>query len=259
MFIQWFPVKKISLLGSVLVLSFISMQATADENKVNVEQKTQSWGVNLGTTRVIYHPESSGAIISVSNPNNYPVLVQGSVSAEHKSAVKAPFIITPPLFRLNAAQQSQVRVVMTDDIAPKDRESLYWLCETGIPPELGDAWAEGRQPQKRNTAMLDVKVRLSQCIKLLVRPDSLTSTPGDVAEKIVWSKAGDKIVANNPTPFYMNLGALFVGGAEIKLPEYIPPMGTQSYTIPKGAYGDVSWQIINDLGGLSTLYKSALN
>ncbi len=28
----------------------------------------------------------------------------------------------------------------------KDRESLEWLCVTGIPPEKGDAWDDGVLP-----------------------------------------------------------------------------------------------------------------
>lgn len=255
---QLVSMKNAIILSSVVVFSSTSMYANSSDNKVNVEQKVQSWGVNIGTTRVIYRPDSSGSVISVRNPNNYPVLVQGSVITENKISAKAPFIITPPLFRLNASQQSQVRVVMTDNTAPKDRESLYWLCETGIPPELGDAWASGSEPEKKNMAMLDVRIRLSQCIKLLVRPNAVTGTPTDVAEKVSWSQIGNKLVANNPTPFYMNLSALFIGGTELKQPDYIPPMGTQSYAIPKGAHGDISWKIINDLGGYSTLFESRL-
>ncbi|EDV0048617.1 fimbria/pilus periplasmic chaperone [Salmonella enterica subsp. enterica] len=251
--------KKIKALSGMVIISAISTHAFANESKVNIEQKTQSWSVNINTTRIIYHPESSGAVISISNPNNYPVLVQGSISPENKSsAAKAPFIITPPLFRLNASQQSQVRVVMTENTSPKDRESLYWLCETAIPPELGDAWAEGSKPVKKNTAMLDVRIRLSQCIKLLVRPDAVTGTSADVVGKVTWSRMDNKLVASNPTPFYMNLEGLYIGGTEIKSPNYIPPMGTQSYPIPKGGHGDVSWKIINDLGGLSTLYKASV-
>ncbi|WP_348265609.1 fimbria/pilus periplasmic chaperone, partial [Salmonella enterica] len=37
------------------------------------------------------------------------------------------FIITPPLFRLDAGQKNSIRVIRSGAPLPADRESMYWL------------------------------------------------------------------------------------------------------------------------------------
>lgn len=88
---------------------------------------TKLFSVKLGATRVIYHAGTAGATLSVSNPQNYPILVQSSVKAADKSS-PAPFLVMPPLFRLEANQQSQLRIVRTGGDMPTDRETLQWVC-----------------------------------------------------------------------------------------------------------------------------------
>lgn len=64
-------------------------------------------GVIVGGTRVVYNSEKREASISVKNPEkSIPYLIQSWVESENGStAMKAPFIITPPLFRLDAEQE----------------------------------------------------------------------------------------------------------------------------------------------------------
>lgn len=52
------------------------------------------------------------------------------------------FIITPPLFRLDALQSSRLRIVKTEGAFPIDRESLQWICVKAIPPKYEDKWAK---------------------------------------------------------------------------------------------------------------------
>ncbi len=47
--------------------------------------------------------------------------------------VKAPFLITPPLFRLDAKQENVLRIIRTGGNLPADRESLFWLNIKSIP------------------------------------------------------------------------------------------------------------------------------
>jgi len=53
--------------------------------------------------------------------------VQSWVDSGGKNRAKAPFLITPPLFRLDAKEDNVLRVVRTGGNLPGDRESLYWL------------------------------------------------------------------------------------------------------------------------------------
>nr|VXZ84782.1 Chaperone protein focC precursor [Klebsiella pneumoniae] len=40
---------------------------------------------------------------------------------------KSPFIVTPPLFRLDAGDSNDLRVLLTSAQLPNDRESLFTL------------------------------------------------------------------------------------------------------------------------------------
>lgn len=249
--------KSLWTLCSAATLLMTAGYATAENNNASNETVIESYSVELGATRIIYNPAKNGATVSVSNPNDYPVLVQSGVVTEDKSG-KAPFVVTPPLFRLDPKQQSRLRLVMTGEGAAKDRETLYWMCATGIPPELGDAWAGESTVKKTGSASLDVKIKLSQCIKVLVRPDAVKGKLTDAAPAVTWVRKGDKLEASNPTPYYINIKSLDVGGKAVSLPDYIAPFGKQNYALPTGAGGKVSWTYINDFGGVSRPVEAAI-
>lgn len=241
----------LTMLGAISCLFSVSVFA-------DMETTSESFSVKLGATRVIYDPASNGATITVANPQDYPILLQSVVLSEDKKS-KAPFIVTPPLMRLEGLQQSRLRIIRTGgDFAP-DRETLQWFCAKGIPPKAEDAWAEDlKMPSVQAKGNVSVKVQLSisNCIKLQVRPAYVKGGPEFAAQNITWTQKGNTLEARNDSPFYMNLVSLAVGGAKINDIPYIPPFGTYSYPLPKGKSGnDVAWQIVNDFGGESQFYK----
>ncbi|MCL7707702.1 molecular chaperone, partial [Enterobacter kobei] len=91
---------------------------------------------------------------------------------------KAPFMVTPPLFRLAAHQDNTLRVVRTGGTLPEDRESLYWLNIKSIPSA---AKIEGV-----NRLQIAIKTR----IKLMYRPASVSGKPEDVASALKWHTEG---------------------------------------------------------------------
>lgn len=61
--------------------------------------------VSVGGTRLVFHGDEKEASITVSNTNKgIPVLIQSWVDEGENSKAKAPFMITPPLFRLEPGQ-----------------------------------------------------------------------------------------------------------------------------------------------------------
>ncbi|WP_150149569.1 fimbria/pilus periplasmic chaperone, partial [Enterobacter bugandensis] len=46
---------------------------------------------------------------------------------------KTPFIVTPPLFRINPGVENILRIVRTGGSLPEDRESVFWLNVKSIP------------------------------------------------------------------------------------------------------------------------------
>lgn len=234
-----------------LALFSIQPSAFAAEQKTKLEQKTTTYSVGLSATRLIYTPGSSGISVTINNPNDFPVLAQSEISPAEGRA-NTPFSVTPPLFRLDAKQQSRVRVIMTGDISVKDRESLDWLCVTGIPPEKGDAWDEGNDT-KPDSAKLDVKVKLRQCIKLFTRPSGLSGSPETASSQVTWHRDPKGIRAMNNSPYYINLKSISVGGKSIDSPEYIAPFSSSTYTLSGGTgpASELKYVLINDLGGES--------
>lgn len=68
-------------------------------------------------------------------------------------------MVTPPLFRLGAGQENNLRILRTGGNLPEDRESLYWMNIKSIPSTT-------EKQDNVNTLQIAVKTR----IKLIYRP-----------------------------------------------------------------------------------------
>lgn len=195
-------------------------------------------GVIVGGTRLIYDGAKKEASLSVTNPDNVPYLIQSWVDTTTGGADKAPFIITPPLFRLNSGQQNVLRVVRAGGNLPTDKESLYWMNIKSIP-----AAEKGKD---QNTLQIAVKTR----IKLIYRPQELKDVPEQVAGNLSWQRSGNKVQVTNPTPFYMNFYEVRVAGKKVTDITYVAPGTTASFNLPAGVNGsNISWTLISDYGG----------
>lgn len=223
----------------------------------NIEQKNESYSVGLGATRIIYNSSSLGAVVSVENPNTYPVLVKSKVYLEDKKTA-APFVVTPPLFLLEGQEQSRIRIVRKGNSPVTDKETLNWLCVEGIPPEADDVWAQGSQSAAARVATLNVVMKVNRCVKLLDRPETIKTTPDDLAGSLEWKQVGNKLKVQNPSPFYMTLGTLKVNGKEIKDVNYIPPFSSKEFSLSINKVTNIDWTIIGDLGGESRIYSTTI-
>ncbi|AMM80687.1 Possible chaperone [Shigella flexneri] len=241
----------------VFCLSFLSSAfPTYAADDVKVTQNTSVFKLKLSATRLIYEQGSDGAAITVTNPQDWPMLVQSKVFEEDK-VTAAPFIVTPPLFRLNPGQQNKMWVVQTAP-ALQDREKLHWLCATGITPKKSDVWAEKDKEKIAENVNLNIQVNVHTCIKLITRPSGIEGKMVNASEKLSWKKQGDKIVAVNQSPFYINLSSLQVGGSKIEKLDYIAPFSQHEFVMPKTSGQDIKWSVITDEGGESRLFISHL-
>ncbi|MCX3308254.1 fimbria/pilus periplasmic chaperone [Pantoea vagans] len=220
----------------------------------------QSFSVKTGATRIIYSPGSQGASLTVMNPQGYPMLVQSEIFMEDQKT-RAPFIVTPPLFRLDGHQQSRIKIIATSSHDYDTKESLHWLCLTGIPPEADDEWTDEAYKKKQTAqhATLLTQLRIKSCLKLIVRPSSLKGTPDDFASSLTWVKTGKTLTVTNPTPFFINLKSVLLGKESVNNLDYVPPMGKRELDMPSSADGPVHWRLITDYGGDSQEFTSTLN
>lgn len=197
-------------------------------------------GIVIGGTRVIYNGDKKETSVAIRNPDKSSVwLVQSWVENNGKEG-KAPFIATPPLFRINAGEENMLRIVRTGGNLPEDRESVFWLNIKSIPG------IDENTPQT-NTLQVVVKSR----IKLFYRPAGLDGQPETAYHQLTVTHSGNQVTLNNPTPYYVTLFTLKVDGQEIKDADMVPPKGSASFTLTSPTVSTVTWQAISDYGGVS--------
>ncbi len=118
-------------------------------------------GIVVGGTRIIYEGNKKEAALGVkNNSTESPFLLQSWVD-NGDGKTRGPFMVTPPLFRIEPLEDHELRIAKTGSL-PEDRESLFYLNIRAIPPSSPDAV---------NTLKLVVKTRL----KLFYRPQALVA------------------------------------------------------------------------------------
>jgi P pilus assembly chaperone PapD len=204
-------------------------------------------GIIIGRTRVIYQSSEKEAELEITNNSRErPYLIQSWIDTGDVKT-RGPFIITPPLFRLNAQQENALRIELVDEEAvSKDRESMFYVNIRSIPSTSSEAG---------NRLKLVVKTR----IKLFYRPDSLKGRAEDAFKALQFKHKEAGLVISNPSSFYVVFGALSVSGHTLKEPEFIPPHGDVTVSLPEGNPADsVKWSAINDYGGDTVLLQRQL-
>lgn len=206
-------------------------------------------GVEIGGTRLVYDGNNSQASINISNPGDSVYLIQSWVTKDpySKTAADDVFITTPPLFRLEANTNNSVRVVKTGKALPDDRESVFWLNIKSIPST--------KKPTDQNTLLLAVKTQ----IKLFYRPANLPGKPAEAYTKLKFIEKNGQLAINNPTPYSVSFKSIKVNGVEVANPPMVLPFSTQDINKSISAGANVSWQSINDFGGITPEEKATVN
>ncbi|HGN0870297.1 P pilus assembly chaperone PapD [Providencia alcalifaciens] len=239
-----FQYVKIILTSLFVIPAFLNV-AEAEILNANIKKFT----INFGVTRIIYNSNYPSAEIQVENPQEYPILIQSEVFDEDKHN-KAPFIVTPPLLKLDEKQKVTLKIIKKNAEINMNQESLYWFCVKGIPP------LDNIDKENHHKSELNVNLSISSCNKLIYRPSILSGTPENDAGKISWRKEGNKLIVSNPTPYYMNFYSIFINGHEVSRDkiDYISPYSNQEVMLPKAKR--VEWKVITDYGGESQLFSS---
>ncbi|MDR6352453.1 molecular chaperone [Pantoea sp. SORGH_AS_0659] len=195
-------------------------------------------GVMLSGTRLIY-PESNREVsLTVRNPDkSTDYLIQSWLENNDKSSdAKVPFVITPPLFRLDRDTDNILRIANTGGNLPSDREALYWLNVRAI----------GATPKGQAVNRLQLVQRTR--IKFIYRPASLNKNEAaDAYKSLTFTQLGKDLVVKNPTPYYVSFASLKVGGKDVPEPGMVAPRSELRLSAPGS--GTIEWQAINDYGG----------
>ncbi|EKY3197564.1 molecular chaperone [Cronobacter turicensis] len=195
-------------------------------------------GIVVGGTRVIYEGNKKEAALSIKNNSAAsPFLLQSWVD-NGDGKTRGPFMVTPPLFRIEPEEDHELRIAKTGSL-PEDRESLFYLNIRAIPPS---------SPEAVNTLKLVVKTR----IKLFYRPQALVVDAQTAYQQLKFHLAEGHLLAENPTPFYMVFDSLKIGATRIQSADMLAPFASQRFALPATETGRVvSWRVINDYGGVT--------
>ncbi|ELY4854145.1 fimbrial biogenesis chaperone [Cronobacter turicensis] len=195
-------------------------------------------GIVVGGTRVIYEGNKKEAALSIKNNSAAsPFLLQSWVD-NGDGKTRGPFMVTPPLFRIEPEEDHELRIAKTGSL-PEDRESLFYLNIRAIPPS---------SPEAVNTLKLVVKTR----IKLFYRPQALVVDAQTAYQQLKFHLVEGHLLAENPTPFYMVFDSLKIGATRIQSADMLAPFASQRFALPATETGRVvSWRVINDYGGVT--------
>lgn len=232
----------------LIFLSLLAFSFSTYSQDIAYSQK--NFSVELGSSRIIFNGNKKTTSVSVLNKQPYPFLAQSS-SVKEDSKTQGSYIITPPVIRLEPNQKSNLVIRLIKSEFPDDRESMERICVKGIPPK--------DNLEKENISKPEVVVQLSMntCIKIFYRPYGIKEYPEQYYSTVKWSLSDGYYIAKNTSPFYINFNTVKQNGKTIAGFDYVPPFGQKRVkAFSKG--GDIEWNVITDIGGITPVYKSYL-
>ncbi|WP_241499298.1 fimbrial biogenesis chaperone [Chromobacterium sphagni] len=212
--------------------------------------------VVVAGTRVVYNGGDREVTIKLSNPGDTPALVQAWVdkgnSKSTPDTADAPFLIMPPIFRIEPGKSQTLRMVYTGDGPSPDKETVYWLNILDVPP----------LPQGDEAGRNYLQIAFRSRLKIFFRPVGLAGNPDDAAEQVRWQLVpqaagkGYALRGANASAFSVsfNMTMLQASGHEFRSDGgMIPAGGTQDFNLkdmrqlPAGPV-TVQYETINDYG-----------
>lgn len=192
-------------------------------------------------TRFIYPAGQKSLTLRTGNAGQHPILVQswldsGDFTAD-PSRETVPFLLTPPVFRLDPAGRMSLLLRHTGEAMPKDRESVFWINFLEVP---------ARDPSQQNLLQLAYRLRM----KVLYRPEGLPGSASEAIGKVTWTyhAAEGEIEAHNETPYVVSLAQVelaaevesAVGSGSPAIPITltgltVAPLARTRFSLPAGA------------------------
>jgi chaperone protein EcpD len=193
----------------------------------------------------------------LNNNGSLPALVQAWIDtgdlASSPSSSNAPFILSPPVFRIDPSKGQSLRMMFTGAPLQQNKEAVFWLNVLEIPP------APEAVPDA-NTLQMAFRSR----IKIFFRPAGLPGNPMEAMGQVQWkwvraaNAHGYALQAFNPSAFHVSLADVSVVANSQQIASedgMVGPGETQTFDLkepnavpPAGA--SVEFNAINDYGAL---------
>lgn len=203
-------------------------------------------------SRVIYPSEAKSVDVQLRNNDDFPYVIQAWFDSGDQESTpatgKAPFVVTPPTFRIAAKDGQVLRIFFTDgNSLPQDRESIFYFNFLQVPPgNIGD--------EKGSQMVVLLKNRL----KLFYRPASLKTNNKKIFDYLTFSNvSSSNIRITNTSPYYISLSKVAVRSAIAKeKAPMIAPFAAVNVALTAGktagSVQGIEIGLINDYGAMVT-------
>ncbi|MDZ7320051.1 fimbria/pilus periplasmic chaperone [Kosakonia sacchari] len=201
--------------------------------------------IALDRTRVIYPSTEKSISLTISNDNKEkPYLAQSWIEDINGNKISSPFIITPPMQRLEPDQTSVIRInkLPSAQELPQDRESVFWFNVREIPPK-----------SDRPNVM---QVALQTKVKMFYRPAAVIPERNSRWDnKIILHKISGGFRIENPTPYFISVIAITGGKNDMVKKDFKPVMISPFSSTPvKTVQTNTPYvTTVNDYGGRPSL------
>lgn len=211
---------------------------------VLISANTHAGGIALSGTRIIYPLESKQVEVSTRNTSDKASFLVQSWVEDSQGHKDKSFLVTPPLFVSGPGNENKLRLLYSGKGLSNDKESLFYFNSKAIPS------VNKNDTENKNILVIAATTR----VKLFVRPEGLKPTPEKAPEQLSFSRSGKIIKIVNPTPYYITIGEMTIGGVKVKESLMVPPKGELSKEIENNG-GEVLVKTINDYGAYTTPMK----
>jgi fimbrial chaperone protein len=202
----------------------------------------------------VFEESAPSVSVTVSNKNpQLPFIVQSWIENESGQKVTSPFMVLPPLQRIEPNESSVLRIVKLPELAlPTDRESVFYLNIREIPP--------------KSQAVNSMQIALQSKIKLFYRPAAVKRERGEdlaLGLNLKIDPAAKQLIVDNPTPFHITVVGLLAGPEKTRMPidtVMIAPRGNARFALSNTSFNTLRVSNMNDFGGQSdTLFNCVAN
>ncbi|HEY3589471.1 MAG TPA: fimbria/pilus periplasmic chaperone [Buttiauxella sp.] len=195
--------------------------------------------------RVIYPANAREVSVQLTNQDDFPNVMQAWLDSGDEQSTpqtgRAPFLLTPPMFRMAPHSGQTLRLQFTGADLPKDKESVFWLNTLQIPPA-----------PKGDEAANQMVVMLRSRMKIFWRPAGLSGSPDTMDKTMQAAVSGNRLSLTNNSGYYASLARVVVTVANKPVSlsgEMIAPGAKKVWALtgaPSGKTVQMTW--VNDQG-----------
>ncbi|WP_127959897.1 molecular chaperone [Serratia microhaemolytica] len=206
-------------------------------------------GVGLNTTRVIYPENAKSVTVSLRNTDeSQSYLVKASLSADPEVFSAVPFVITPPIFRMEPSSTNLMRIAFKGGNLPQDRESVFYLKTTAIP-----SYSAQNSRLQNNSKSAMVSFATASTVKFFYRPAGLADDSESAQKNLKFFAVEGGIKVENSSPYFVSFQYIKVNGKTLTIADdaqvkMLSPFSSKVYSA-KERQGKVDWVTIGDYGG----------